>query len=550
MSAGVQRREVARRVFAAEFDLAEESLRVGDGDRAPTYVVSPGGAWMNRVFTVGVLTEQADVSSGEMIRARIADPTGAVVTYAGQYQPSAAGRLEQANVGSMLALTGKARTYQPDDGDATYTSIRPETVTVVDGATQQQWIVDTALATLQRIDLLAGLSAAGLPTVDVEDIAAADAVDDRVIGAVAALQRYRPGFGFLEQLRELSIEALQLVSGDRDAVSEVQLSISAEASSLGPIPPAARSVIDVDSALEAISTIADHSTGSGVSSPADSAGTGAVASTEQVDAPPVPADSTDISGETPQSATSPASTDLESREQSDESTQDDSASPAEDTSPSDGLEAADASTSPPPSEASDAADASASPPPSEEPDAADASASPPPSEEPDAAEASASPPPSEEPGAAEASASPPPSEEPGAADDPDTAHPPQGGDQSAHEQIDLEAEVDELGEFELGEETRAALEEEFDTGFTTGAELDRVDTTAEPEATASDDEPVELVIAAMNTLDDGDGAPTTAVIDQVTAEADLDRSAVEAAIEEALMGGRCYEPAEGRLTAI
>ena len=39
MSAGVQRREVARRVFAAEFDLADESLRVGDGDRAPTYVV-------------------------------------------------------------------------------------------------------------------------------------------------------------------------------------------------------------------------------------------------------------------------------------------------------------------------------------------------------------------------------------------------------------------------------------------------------------------------------------------------------------------------------
>jgi|GEM_PF-5069829 len=490
MSAGVQRREVARRVFAAEFDLAEESLRVGDGDRAPTYVVSPGGAWMNRVFTVGVLTEQADVSSGEMIRARIADPTGAVVTYAGQYQPSAAGRLEQANVGSMLALTGKARTYQPDDGDATYTSIRPETVTVVDGATQQQWIVDTALATLQRIDLLAGLSAAGLPTVDVEDIAAADAVDDRVIGAVAALQRYRPGLGFLEQLRELSIEALQLVSGDRDAVSAVQLSISAEASSLGPIPPAARSVIDVDSVLEAISTIADHSNGSGVSSPAESAGTGAVASTEQVDAPPVPADSTDISGETPQGATSPASADVGSREQSDESTQDDPASPAEDTSPSDGLDAA------------------------------------------------------------EASASPPPSEEPDAADDPNTAHPPQGGDQSAHEQIDLGAEVDELGEFELGEETRAALEEEFDTGFTTGAELDRVDSTAEPEATASDEEPVELVIAAMNTLDDGDGAPTTAVIDKVTAEADLDRSAVEAAIEEALMGGRCYEPAEGRLTAI
>jgi RPA family protein len=505
MSAGVQRREVARRVFAAEFDLADESLRVGDGDRAPTYVVSPGGAWMNRIFTVGVLTEQADVSSGEMIRARIADPTGAVVTYAGQYQPSAAARLEQANVGTMLALTGKARTYQPDDGDATYTSIRPETVTVVDGGTQQQWIVDTALATLQRIDLLAGLSAAGLPSVDVEDIAAGDTLDDRVIGAVAALHRYAPGLGFLEQLRELSVEALELVSGDRDAVSEVQLSVSAEASGLGPIPPAARSPIDVESAIEAITSLADHSPGSGVSPPADPAGTGVVASTAQVDDPTAPADSTDMSGESSQAVTSPVSADIDSSDQSEQSTHDEPTSPVEGTSATESPTAADVSTSPPPAEELEPTDASPSPQPA------------------DGSEA---------------------------ADDSGTAHPPHEGAESPPDQADIEAEVQELGEFELGEETRAALEEEFDTGFTTGAELDRVDSTAESEITPSADDPVELVVAAMNTLDDGDGAPTAAVIDHVTAAADMDRPAVEAAIEEALMGGRCYEPAEGRLTAI
>ena len=482
MSAGVQRREVARRIFAAEFDLAEESLRVGDGDRAPTYVVSPGGAWMNRIFTVGVLTEQADVSSGEMIRARIADPTGAVVTYAGQYQPSAAGRLEQAEVGTMLALTGKARTYQPDDGDATYTSIRPETVTEVDGGTQQQWIVDTALATLQRIELLAALSTAGLPAVDVEDMAAAGDVDDRVIGAVAALQRYDPGMGFLEQLRELSMEALELVSGDRDAVSEVQLNIAAAAPGVGPIPPEARSSVDVESAIEAITAIADRSS--------NSPGTGSVAPTAHEDNASA---SADVSGGTPQAVTSPASADGASTDQGDQPTQDDPSSPA------------DTSASPPPSEGAEAADTSASPPPS------------------DGAEA---------------------------ADDSDTVHPDHRAEQSTPDQSELEAEVEELGEFELGEETRAALEEEFDTGFTTGAELEREDSTAEPEATATVDDPVELVIATMSTLDDGDGAPTTAVIDQVIAEADMSRSDVEAAIEEALMGGRCYEPAEGRLTAI
>jgi Uncharacterized protein conserved in archaea len=236
MSAGVQRREIARRVFAAEFDLADESIRVGAGERAPTYVISPGGAWMNRVFSVGVLTEQTQVSAGEMIRARIADPSGAIVTYAGQYQPAAAARLEQATVGSMLALTGKARTYQPDDGDAVYTSVRPETVTEVDAQTQGQWIVDTAMATLRRVDLMAALMAASHPTVELQALADADGIDDQVLGGVAAIQRYSPGLGFLEQLRVLALEALEVVSGDRDAISDVSLTVGAEASTLGADP--------------------------------------------------------------------------------------------------------------------------------------------------------------------------------------------------------------------------------------------------------------------------------------------------------------------------
>ena len=521
MSAGVQRREIARRVFAAEFRLADESIRVGAGERAPTYVISPGGAWMNRVFAVGVLTEQTDVSAGEMIRARIADPTGAVVTYAGQYQPTAAARLDQATVGSMLALTGKARTYQPDDGDAVYTSIRPEAVTVVDAPTQEQWIVDTAVATLRRVDLVAALMAAAPPTVELAALASADGIDDQVLGAVAALQRYHPGLGFLEQLRVLAVEALEVVTGDRDAVSDVSLAIGADAPGLGEVPTAARSPVDVEAVLATIDAVA-----------AGPQATGGVAAPDP-DAPdPQPPDA-GATGDAEVAAMDPPAASAGEEE----------AMPGEEPVPS-------ASADGPPAETEAVEAAPPDPPAAAESTAGD---TPDPSPETDPSGA--------EPASAGASDPSTPSEPAGPAATDDSPDP-----------STIEAEVEQLGTFELGEETRAELEEEFDTDFTTGAELEadtpeeqaaasagdepeeQASTSAEePEeqaSTSAGEEPVELVVAAMNALDDGDGAPTTAVVEQVVNEADLDHAAVEAAIEEALMGGRCYEPAEGRLTAI
>jgi Uncharacterized protein conserved in archaea len=503
MSAGVQRREIARRVFAAEFNLADESIRVGAGERAPTYVISPGGAWMNRVFSVGVLTEQTDVSAGEMIRARIADPTGAVVTYAGQYQPAAAARLEQATVGSMLALTGKARTYQPDDGDAVYTSVRPETVTVVDAQTQEQWIVDTAIATLRRVDLMAALMDASHPTVELQALAEADGIDDQVLGGVAAIQRYSPSLGLLEQLRVLAMEALEVVSGERDAISDVTLAVGAEASDLGAIPEPARTPVDVEAALATIASVADGTHHPPVAEtgvePVD--GTGS----QPPDGQPSSHTDADLEESSPVASTSD---DARAAEQADTDVASDAGTATTSSADSPPVETAtEAEISEPESTASPTDGAQT------------------PQESQDGGEATP------------ASADPVPEESP---------------DPSA-----IEAEVEELGEFELGAETRAELEEEFDTGFTTGADLDAAEPAEDPADDAEDvatepaaADPVDIVIAAMAELDDGDGAPTTAVIDQVVSEADLDHAAVEAAIEEALMGGRCYEPAEGRLTAI
>jgi hypothetical protein len=58
------------------------------------------------------------------------------------------------------------------------------------------------------------------------------------------------------------------------------------------------------------------------------------------------------------------------------------------------------------------------------------------------------------------------------------------------------------------------------------------------------------VMAVMDELDDGSGADReellAAVVDRYGADAD----AVDDAIQDALMGGRCYEPDDGKLTPI
>ena len=103
------RREVAYRVFAAEFDDATVAYSESDEERAPNYVVTPTGARANRLFAVGVLTAVEDLNP-EMVRGRVVDPTGPFVTYAGQYQPDALAFLERADPPTFVALTDSGRT--------------------------------------------------------------------------------------------------------------------------------------------------------------------------------------------------------------------------------------------------------------------------------------------------------------------------------------------------------------------------------------------------------------------------------------------------------
>lgn len=148
----VPSREVARRVFATEFNDASYTFKESDDERAPVYLLLPTGERANRVFLVGTLTEKEDVGEdNEYWRGRIVDPTGTFFVYAGQYQPETAGALRELEPPAYVAVVGKPRTYETDDGSVNV-SVRPESITAVDAATRDRWVVETADRTLARLD--------------------------------------------------------------------------------------------------------------------------------------------------------------------------------------------------------------------------------------------------------------------------------------------------------------------------------------------------------------------------------------------------------------
>ena len=146
-------REVAHRIFAAEFNESTLQARNGDDQYSPQYLLTPTGAKVNRVFEVSTLTEKGNIGEAMFWRGRIVDPTGAFTVYAGQYQPEAAEVLAKTEPPEFVAVIGKPSTYTTKEGSV-ITSIRLESLQVVDANTRDRWVVDAARHTTRRLERL------------------------------------------------------------------------------------------------------------------------------------------------------------------------------------------------------------------------------------------------------------------------------------------------------------------------------------------------------------------------------------------------------------
>ena len=528
-------REVAHRVFAAEFDDASLSYSESDEERAPNYVVTPTGARVNRLFVAGVLTEVERVND-ETRRGRVVDPSGAFVTYAGQYQPEAQTFLERAEPPAFVALTGKARTFEPEDSDRVFTSVRPESLNAVDADTRDRWVVSAAEATLDRLavfetaldsdlrgeELRAALESGGAPA----SLAA---------GIPKAIAHYDTSTAYVEALRQLAVDALALIAGDRDEVRAPEIAPDAGGdAAIGAIP-------ETDVTITApAEPVADE---------------GATESDPTVSEPDEPASEPDEPASEPDE---PASEPDEPASEPESAPEPESASGAESVATAEGATETAATT-----EATETTDSGSS--------------------ETDSIGSDSDPLDSSSAGESEGLGD-------FDADLDDTAADATGGDAADSDRDDPASDPASDEMYELDEAEREEIESEFGTDFSTGSEVDEpgeadIDV---PDAEEVDEPPAEegaavsadaeesdadpapaseeladdatepadeldleaAVIDAMDALDDGDGADREAVVESVVDDHGVATDAVEDAIQDALMSGKCYEPGDGVLKPI
>jgi RPA family protein len=246
-SAGFSR-EVAKRVFAEELKSSNYSFRDGEENNqyAPSYLLTPTGAKCNRVFVVGTLTEKDDIGSDtEYWRGRVVDPTGSILIYAGQYQPEAAQILAGMEPPEFVAVVGKPNLYQTEDGNIII-SLRAESIQRVDRATQNQWVLDTAGRTLERLAALKSIK----PVQVSGDFSTADAIPAQAQpqDEQRAMDHYHTD---IEHFRQMVLRALVSLSavigagetpGSPDMAAQASTSASINEGGLkeradGAIPP-------------------------------------------------------------------------------------------------------------------------------------------------------------------------------------------------------------------------------------------------------------------------------------------------------------------------
>jgi RPA family protein len=213
------RREPAWRIFAAEYSDASLEMK-GSGEKVPSYVVTPLGSKVNRVFITGVLTDVESVmEGGEYLRAHVSDPTGVFTIYSGQYQQEATHMLQSIEVPAFVAVVGKVRTYIPEEGTL-YVSLRPELVREVNAEARDRWIIETCMQTRHRIGAM--VEAMKMTQPNAYDLKKLGYSRELSEGIVAALKKY--GSVDVNKYATLIRESLQYIApGATEKFEEVRL---------------------------------------------------------------------------------------------------------------------------------------------------------------------------------------------------------------------------------------------------------------------------------------------------------------------------------------
>lgn len=221
-------REIAWRIFAHEFNMS--NLYVSEGDeRAPNYIITPTGVKCNRLFIIGVVTEVENIGKDNNLwRARIADPTGVFTIYAGQYQPEAAIFLSELKVPAYVALVGKARKYEPEDGSV-YLSVRPEEINVSDEKQRDRWVLEAAERTLERIIIIEDALKSGLSGNELQEFLLKKVTNSTLAnGTILAIKHYKNLDKTMIELKKILTHAVETVAYDSGIIQPEQTKAAPE----------------------------------------------------------------------------------------------------------------------------------------------------------------------------------------------------------------------------------------------------------------------------------------------------------------------------------
>ncbi len=141
--------EGAVRLFAGEFSRSDLAVP-GEDEKSAAWVVSPTGAYCRQVFLAGALVEVQE--QGDMLFARLADPTGGFDLVCGGNNTAIAESIRKIHLPSFISVSGRARLYRKEGRPVL--TIRPDQVQIIDRLIRDQWIITTANATLARLELM------------------------------------------------------------------------------------------------------------------------------------------------------------------------------------------------------------------------------------------------------------------------------------------------------------------------------------------------------------------------------------------------------------
>ena len=201
--------EGAVRVFAGEYGGSTLSIQDSDTEK-PAWVVTPSGTWCRLMLLSGALTEVTE--NGDMVHARIADPTGVFNLAIGGRNNALADTFHKLPVPSFVTVDGRAQMYLKND--RALLSVRPDHVQLVNRHVRDQWVLVTAKATLGRLHRM-NLAIQGKET------------DERILAVVRHYSITKIRLRELALMAEGAIQTVCLVESEAAAQPDVRTLVMA-----------------------------------------------------------------------------------------------------------------------------------------------------------------------------------------------------------------------------------------------------------------------------------------------------------------------------------